>query len=142
MCSVLRNILMKLIYNRTYEKVDLSMSDSQIGARKNRSVRNHLFILNAIISDVMGSVKKEPIDLNVLDFKQMFDAEELSVCLNAMYEANIQDDMLALIYEANKTTIFTVKIPNGLTGPSNIVNKVLQGDVLAPLISSNMVDKT
>ena len=113
-CSVLRNILMKLIYNRTYEKVDLSMSDSQIGARKNRSVLNHLFILNAIISDVMGSVKKEPIDLNVLDFKQMFDAEELSVCLNAMYEANIQDDMLALIYEANKTTIFTVKTPNGL----------------------------
>ena len=37
-CSVLRNILMKLIYNRTYETVDLSMSDSQIGARKNRSV--------------------------------------------------------------------------------------------------------
>ena len=101
-CSVLRNILMKLIYNRTYEKVDDSMTDSQIGARKKKSVRNHLFILNAIISDVMGSVKKEPIDLNVMDFKQMFDAEELSVCLNAMYEANIKDDMLALMFEANK----------------------------------------
>ena len=89
----------------------------------------------------MGSVRKEPIDLNVMDFRQMFDAEELSVCLNAMYEANIKDDMLALIYEANKTTIFTVKTPNGLTQPATIVNKVLQGDVLAPLISSNMVDK-
>ena len=140
-CSVLRSILMKLIYSRTYEKVNASMTDSQIGARKNKSVRNHLFILNSIISDVMGSVKKEPIDLNVMDFRQMFDAEELSVCLNAMYEANIKDDMLALIYEANKTTIFTVKTPNGLTQPATIVNKVLQGDVLAPLISSNMVDK-
>ena len=140
-CSVLRNILMKLIYGRTYEQIDKSMTDSQIGARKKKSVRNHLFILNAIISDVMGSVRKEPIDLNVMDFKQMFVAEELSVCLNAMYDANFNDDMLALIFEANKTTVFAVKTPNGLTAPATIVNKVLQGDVLAPLISSNMADK-
>ena len=133
-CSVLRSILMKLIYNRTYEKVNASMTDSQIGARKKKSVRNHLFILNSIISDVMGSVKKEPIDINVMDFKQMFDAEQLSVCLNALYEANVTDDMLALIYEANRTTIFAVKTPNGITRSAQIVNKVLQGDVLAPLI--------
>ena len=95
-CSVLRTILMKLIYGRTYETVDASMTDSQIGAHKKKSVRNHLFVLNSIISDVMSSVKKEPIDLNVMDFKQMFDAEELSVCLNALYDANIQDDMLSL----------------------------------------------
>ena len=75
-CSVLRTILMKLIYERTHKKVDQSMTDSQIGARKKKSVRNHLFILNSIISDVMSSVKKEPIYLNVMDFKQMFDAEE------------------------------------------------------------------
>ena len=140
-CSVLRNILMKLIYGRTYEKVDASMTDSQIGARKKKSVRNHLFVVNSIISDVMSSVKKKPIDLNVMDFKQMFDAEELSVCLVAMYDANIRDDMLALIYEANKMTKFAVKTPNGIKRSANIVNKVLQGDVLAPLISSNMVDK-
>ena len=140
-CSVLRTILMKLIYGRTYETVDASMTDSQIGARKKKSVRNHLFVLNSIISDVMSSVKKEPIDLNVMDFKQMFDAEELSVCLNALYGANIQDDMLALIYEANKTTIFAVKTPNGTTKSVKIVDKVLQGDVLAPLISSNMVEQ-
>ena len=132
---------MKLIYGRKYETVDASMTDSQIGAQKKKSVRNHLFVLNSIISDVMSSVKKEPIDLNVMDFKQMFDAEELSVCLNALYDANIQDDMLALIYEANKTTIFAVKTPNGTTKSVKIVDKVLQGDVLAPLISSNMVEK-
>ena len=53
---------MKLIYERTYPKVELSMTDSQIGARKNKSVRNHLLILNTILSDVMGSVRKEPIE--------------------------------------------------------------------------------
>ena len=87
-----------------------------------------------------SSVKKEPIDLNVMDFKQMFDAEELSVCLNALYDANIQDEMLALIYEANTTTIFAVKTPNQTTRYAKIVVKVLQGDVLASLISINMVE--
>ena len=43
-CSVLHTILMKLIYERTYDLVDRSMTDSQIGARKKKSVRNHLFI--------------------------------------------------------------------------------------------------
>ena len=61
------------------------------------NVSNQL-ILNSIFSDVMGYVKKEPIDLNIVDFKQIFDAEELTVCLNALYEANIKDDMLALIF--------------------------------------------
>ena len=35
-CSVLRSILMKLIYSRTYETVNASMTDSQIGARKKK----------------------------------------------------------------------------------------------------------
>ena len=117
------------------------MTDSQIGARKKKSVRNHLFILNSILSDVMSSVNKEPIDLSIMDFRQMFDSEKLSTCLNAMFDAEIQDDMLALIHQANKTTFFAVKTPNGMTEKTKIYNKILQGDVLAPLLSSNMVDK-
>ena len=140
-CSVLRNILMKLVHERTYEKVDRNMTDLQIGARRGKSVRNHLFILNSIMSDVLSSVKKESIDLNIMDYKQMFDSEELSTCLNAMYEADIKDDMLALIYEANETTYFKLKTPNGLTEIETMKNKILQGDVLAPMLSSNMVDK-
>ena len=132
MCSVLRTILMKMIYERTYHKVDLSMTNSQIGARKKKSVRNHLFVINSIISDVMSSVRKDPIDLSIMDFKQMFDSEELSTCLNALYDADIQDDMLALIFQANKTTYFAVKTPNGITEQTSVCNKILQGDVLAP----------
>ena len=71
MCSVLRTILMKLVYERTYAKIDNSMTDSQIGARKNKSVRNHLFVINSIFSDVMSSVGKNPVDLNIMDFKQI-----------------------------------------------------------------------
>ena len=117
------------------------MTDAQIGARKHKSVRNHLFVLNSIICDVMSSKKKESIDLNVMDFKQMFDAEEIPGVLNALYEAGIKDDMLSLLNEANKSVNFVVKTPNGKTEPRNIKNKIMQGDVMAPIMSSNFVDQ-
>ena len=48
--------------------------------------------------------------------------------------------MLSLINEANKTVIFAVKTPTGMTETKTIYNKIMQGDVLSPLMSSNMVD--
>ena len=117
------------------------MTDSQIGSLKTKSVRNHLFVVNSVINDVLSSAKKPPIDLNVMDYKQMFDAEDLKINLNALYEAGIQDDILALIYEANKENVISVKTPNGTTCTGTIHNKIMQGDVLGPLLSSNMVDK-
>jgi hypothetical protein len=139
--SVLRTILMKLIHDRTYETVAHSMTDSQIGAQKKKSVRNHMFVLNSIISDVLGSKKKAPIDLNIMDYKQMFDSEESSICLNSLYEAGVKDDIFALIAETNKSATFAIKTPSGITHKSSIYNKIMQGDVLSPLVSSNMVDK-
>ena len=101
MTSVLRTILMKIIHERTYQQVSLSMTESQIGAKKGKNVRNHIFVLNSIISDVLSSVKKPPIDLCVMDYRKMFDSEEGHICLNALYEAGVQDDIFALISEAN-----------------------------------------
>ena len=70
-CSVIKTILMKLVHEQTYEKVASNMTYSQIGARKNKSVRNHLFVLNSILSDVLSSKTKEPVDVNIFDFKQI-----------------------------------------------------------------------
>ena len=75
--SVLRKVLMKMLHERTYQKVASSMTVSQIGAQKLKSVRNHLFVLNSIISDVLGLAKKPPIDISVMDYRQMLDSESL-----------------------------------------------------------------
>ena len=107
---------------------------------KKKSVRNHLYVLNSILSDVTATFKKEAVDLNILDFKQMFDAEEASNVLNALYEAGIKDDMLAMLNVANENVKFVVKTPNGMTENRIISNKIMQGDVMAPLLSSNFVD--
>ena len=42
--------------------------------------------------------------------------------------------------EANEIVQFAVKTPNGMTETSSISNKIMQGDVMAPLMSSNFVD--
>ena len=96
------------------------MTESQIGARKKKSVRDHLFVLNSIISDVMSSNKNEPIDLNIMDFKQMFDAEQLEPVMNAIYESEVDDDLFALINEANDEIKFAVKTPTGLNETTTI----------------------
>jgi hypothetical protein len=37
---------MKLVYEDKYDKVDASMSDSNVGARKKKNIRNHIFVIN------------------------------------------------------------------------------------------------
>ena len=99
-----------------------------------------MFVLHSILSDVTATTKKEAVDINVLDLKQTFDAEEVPNVLNALYEAGIKYDMLAMLNAANELVQFAVNTPNGMTEIRSISNKIMQGDVMAPLMSSNFVD--
>ena len=132
---------MKIIHERIYETVATSMTFSQIGAQKEKSVRNHLIVVNSVISDVLSTVKKSPIDLSIMDYRQMFDCEDAEICLDALYEAGVQNHIFAVITEANRENLISVKTPNGRTEKDFIRNKIMQGDVLGPLVSSNMVDR-
>ena len=116
------------------------MAYSQIGARKGKSVRNCLFVLNSILSDVLSSRRKELVDSNMKDFKHILNAKELPTVLKASYESGVKNYMLALVNEANKSVKFAVKTTNMMTETSSIHNKIMQGDVLSPLVSSNMDD--
>jgi hypothetical protein len=57
-----RSILDRLSYNDNYKIIDNSMSCSNIGARKNRNIRDHLFIINGILNEV-HKTKKRKIDI-------------------------------------------------------------------------------
>lgn len=52
--SVLKRIIDKLIYNDMYEHIDINMSDSNIGGRRNKNIKNHLFIVHGIINAVVN----------------------------------------------------------------------------------------
>jgi hypothetical protein len=59
--------------------------------------------------------------------------------MNDLFEAGVDDDIFALIYEANRKNYVAVKTPNGLSRREVFSDIVMQGDVLAPLISSLQV---
>ena len=137
--SVLRSILMRLIYNEKYEIIDRNMSDCQVGGRKQKGCRNNILIINGIIHDII-SKKKQPVLLQIYDYRQMFDAIGLQEALSDAFDVGIDDDNLALIHEANRSISMSVKTTNGLTERQVIENVVLQGDTLGSILASVQVD--
>jgi hypothetical protein len=56
--SILRTVLLKLLYTRYYETINTNMSESNIRARTRKSCRNHIWIINGINHDHMKSKNK------------------------------------------------------------------------------------
>ena len=139
--SVVRSILMKLIYNQNYEKIDQNMSESNIGGRKGRGCRDHIFVINGIIHHQLTKKVKKPLCIQIYDYTQMFDSMSLKESMNDLYDVGVQDDSLALLYEANKDIKMSIKTPSGeLTEEQTIDSVVLQGDTWGPALASNQVD--
>ena len=124
---------MKLIYNEKYETIDSSMSDSNVGARRNKNIRNHIFVINGIINDVLSSNKKTPVDIQIMDYKQCFDSMWLEETMNDLFEAGVTDDNLAILYEANKEVNVAVKTPVGITVREKIKKLFYKEMYLGPL---------
>ena len=117
------------------------MSDFQIGGRKGKNVRDHLFVVNGIIQDTLSSVKMKPINLIVADFQLCFDGLSLPLTCRDLYNSGCKDDKLALLYDINKTSKVAVKTSLGLTERFDLQDNVLQGDVFGNILASNQIDK-
>ena len=61
-----RSLLMRMLLNDNYDKVDQFMHDSNVGGRKGRSVMDHLFMVNGIVFDHHNSQTK-PLTFQILD---------------------------------------------------------------------------
>ena len=83
--TTLKKILDKLIYAENANSIDQNMSESNIGARKNRNIRDHLFILYSIINSVLKG-GNECIDIQVYDVEKAFDALWLDECFNDLFD--------------------------------------------------------
>ena len=138
--TTFRSILMKLIYLDKYNIIEENMSDSQIGGRKGKNVRNHVWVLHGIINDVLSRKHKHPIDIQVFDYKQCFDSLWMKECLSDIYTSGVKDDKLALLYNINNHVKIAVRTPVGKTNRKDLFNVITQGDVFAPILCSNQVD--
>ena len=138
-CTVLNTILQKLIYNNQYEMIDSNLSDSNIGARKQRNIRNHTFIVNGIINDTTMS-KNKNIDIAVLDYRQCFDALSADITINDLYEVGVTTNDLNLISECDSSSNIAIKTPVGMTKRVDVMKIVAQGEVMSPLKCTVSVD--
>jgi hypothetical protein len=127
---------MKLVYGDKYEMVDKNMSDSNVGARKLKNIRNHIFVLNGVINDVIRNPGREAIDIEILDYRRCFDSMWMEEEINDLWEAGFQDDNLYLIANVNETVEVSVKTPFGKTESKNIKNVVMQGELFGALCCS------
>ena len=141
--AVLRKILDRLIYLDKYPELDKHMSDSNIGARKSKNVRNHLFIVYGVIHSVLKE-DRECVDIQIYDLVQAFDALWLDDCMNDIFDClpkSQRDRKLALIYQANINNLVAVNTPVGQTERINIPRIVQQGGGWGPMECSISIDK-
>ena len=139
--SIVRYILMRLIYNTKYSKIDRKMSDCQIGGRKNKGCKNNIFILNGLIHEVLKSKKMKPILFKFYDYSQMFDSINLQSAICDIYDTGVDDDQLVLLYKSNKEINMAVKTANGMSDRQIVSDIVLQGDTFGSILASVQVDK-
>ena len=138
--SIIRSILMNLIYDRHYPEVDKNISECQMGGRRLKSSKNNIFIINGIIHDVMAS-RKPPVVLQYYDYSQMFDSMNLDEAISDIYNTGLSNDTLGLIYKSNKEVSMAIKTPHGLTDRQTVTNIVLQGDKFGSLLAAVQVDR-
>ena len=135
----LRSILDKLVYNDKYNIIDKSMRCSNIGARKNRNIRDHLFVINAIINDTFK--KKKDVDIEIMDIAKCFDKMWYEETANDVFKAGVTDDKFTLLSNSNKTCRVAVKTPWGsITNRITLDKLEMQGTVPAPLKASVQLD--
>ena len=114
MLSAIRTLFMRLIYNTKSNIIEDNMSDSNVGGRKKKSSLNHIFIINGIIHETVSSKHNTPVNLQVYDYQQMFDSMDLKESISDLFDSGMNDDTLALVYNANTNINVRVKTPYGL----------------------------
>ena len=90
------------------------MSCSNIGARRNRNIRDHLFVINGVLNDVQQNKKNSNgIDLGIYDISKCFDKMWYTETSNDLFKAGVKDDTFILVTNSNKNCQVAVKTPWG-----------------------------
>ena len=137
--TVLRSILDRLIYNDNYHTIDDNLTDGNVGARKQRNIRDNIFVLGAVTNSVLNG-GESPIQVQVQDAVKCFDKLWLQATTNSLYEAGMTNNMLNLLYLENKSARVAVKINNQLTKRIHVKDVELQGSVWGSLKCTTLLD--
>ena len=138
--TIFRSILNRLTYNDEYYNIDSHLTDSNVGARKGRNIRDNIFVLNAVTNSVIKG-EEEAVDIQVVDVEKCFDTLWVQECINDLFEAGLDNDKLSLLYLENQNAKCAIKSDNGLSRRIDIQNIVMQGSVWGSLFCTTTMDK-
>ena len=116
---------MKMLYTSCIDTIEDSLGESNIGARKERSPRDNLFVLNAVISDCVNRKASEPIDIIFYDVKECFDSLWVEKTLMDLHQNNIKDNTINILYDASKAANIAIKTPVGMTKKNEVKDIIM-----------------
>ena len=135
---ILSIIFEKILKNRisgTLQKI----FQFQNGGMKGKGVVDNLFILRGITNHANYLGKK--LWLTFYDIDKCFDSLWLENCINSLWDLDVKDDILCLIYLMNIKATVTIKTALGDTDPLFLSNFVKQGTVFGPVLNNCSLTK-
>ena len=133
-----RSIMDNLLYNDLYDTIDSSMSDSNVGGRKNRNIRDNHFLVYGIINYALE--ENMSVDLTLYDLAKCFDSMWFQETMNDLWDAGVRDDKFAMISQMNTDCNIAVKTPVGITDRFKLREIEMQGTKLSNIKCSVQID--
>ena len=120
--------------------IEENLTSLNIGARKGKSPRDHLFVLYSIITDTIYGKNKEEIDLVCYDVSQCYDALWVEHTLLDLQRNGVNSNLLNLVYECSKKASIKIKTPVGTSDSKDIRDQIMQGETVSSIFCTSTVD--
>lgn len=115
------------------------LKESQASFRAKRGIRDHIFILNALINNRLKR-KKGKLYVAFIDFRVAFDKINRGLMVNKLSRTGIKGKMIRLIKGIYRKTTTRIKTEDELTEEMEITKGVKQGCPLSPILFNIAVD--
>ena len=129
-----------ILFDDEYEQIEKHLTDSNVGGRKRRNIRDNIFVINAIINSIKRG-NGDACDITIYDIEKCFDSLWVQECINTLYECGLTNDKLVLLFEETKSANIAIKTSIGITNRTNIENIIMQGTVFGSIICTAVMDK-
>ena len=133
-----RSIIDNLMYNDFYDIIDQNMSDSNVGGRKERNIRDNLFIVYGVINYALQN--NIEVDLNLYDLAKCFDSMWYQETMNDLWDSGVTDDKFSLIGKLNENCNIAIKTPVGITDRFKLSEIEMQGTMFSNIKCSVQID--
>ena len=137
--SAVQKLFEKMILDRIMNRLEMSFTEYQNGARKNRSTADHLFVARAMLDlhEYFGLTTT----MQFFDMQKCFDKLWLRRCMVSLRDAGVQGPEWRTIFELNCDAEIAIITPLGTTDILRVGEVVMQGSVLAAIMCGKLIDE-